>query len=57
MTHMTRWLAVLALLSVTGCARGLDRLKPTLDASDSGIVSVVTDEGDVLSGDLTVPSG
>jgi len=53
----TRWLAVLAVLTVWGCTPGLDRVKATLDASDSGTVWFLTDEQDVLSGDLALPSG
>ena len=50
MTYTMRWLPVLALLSVAGCAPEFDRLKPTLGASDSGTVWFVTDERDVLPG-------
>ena len=54
---MTRWIAPFALLTVAACTPALDRLKPTLGASDSGTVWLMTDERDVLSGDLTFPPG
>ncbi len=35
---MRGWVGVLALLALAGCAPGLDRLKPALDANDVGTV-------------------
>ncbi|MBI3030574.1 MAG: dienelactone hydrolase family protein [Candidatus Rokubacteria bacterium] len=54
---MSRRVAVLALLTVAACAPSPDRLKPTLGAADSGTAWFMTDERDVLSGDLTFPPG
>lgn len=54
---MTRWLATVALLTVTACAPGSDRLRPTLGVTDSGTIWFMTNEGELLSGDLKFPSG
>ena len=54
---MTRWLAALGLLTMAACAPAPDRLKPALGALDFGAVWFMTDERDVLSGDLAFPSG
>ena len=54
---MNRWLAGFAALTLAACVPGADRLKPALDAGDTGAVWFVTDERDVLSGNLSFPSG
>ena len=50
---MNRWLAAFAALPLAACVPGADRLKPALDAGDVGTLWLVTDERDVLSGDLS----
>lgn len=54
---MSVWFSVLAVLTLAACAPGVDRLKPTLVAHDEGNLWFLTDERDVLSGDLAFPSG
>jgi dienelactone hydrolase len=54
---MLRYLILFAVLTATACAPSLNQLRPTLDANESGDIRFATDEGDVLSGTLTFPSG
>lgn len=54
---MRRWIGVLVTLTIAACAPGLNRVKPALQASDSDTVWLATDDGHVLSGELTVPPG
>lgn len=54
---MARWLTLITLLTVTACAPGMDRLRPTLGASDTGTIWFMTLERDVLSGNLAFPPG
>jgi dienelactone hydrolase len=54
---VARWLILLVVFAAFGCASGQGRPKTSLGPEDSGTIWFMTDDSDVLSGDLSFPPG